>query len=92
MANRLKAVALPGLEHRTIPALEAAGVEYAAIRDERMALTERETALKSQVRTLMKKYQRTTYVSAAVEITLEPPDGEDKVKVKVLKSKATDEE
>ena len=91
MAKRAVVQALPGMEHRTIPALERAGVAYAEIRDERMALTARETALKRDVRTLMQQHQRTTYVSATVEITLDPPSGEDKVKVKVLKKKDDEE-
>ena len=92
MAKRAKAQALPGMEHRTIPALEQAGAEYAQIRDERMLLTAQEIQLKARVRGLMKKFDRKTYVSAAVEITLEPPDGEDTVKVKVRKPKDADEE
>ena len=87
MAKLAMIQALPGLEHRTIPELERAGVEYAEILDERMALTEREIELKGRVRTLMRKHKRTTYVSTSVDIALEPPDGEEKVKVKVLKPK-----
>ena len=89
MAKKEKNQALPGMEDRTIDELEEAGATYAEIRDARMKLTTQEVALKENVRKLMKKFKRKSYSSAAVEITIEPPDGEDKVVVKAKKPKVT---
>ena len=89
MAKKEKNQALPGMEDRTIDELEEAGATYAEIRDERMKLTQQEVALKENVRKLMKKHKRKSYSSAAVEITVEPPDGEDKIIVKAKKKKVT---
>ena len=87
MAKKAKTQALPGMEDRTIDELEEAGAEYAEIRDARMKLTTQEVELKGRVRRLMKKHKKTHYASAAVDIKLEPPDGDDKVSVTVKKPK-----
>lgn len=86
--KRPKAQALPGMEDRKIPALEECGAEYAEIRDARMELTEREHALKTHVRVLMKKHNRTHYKSNQWDITLIPT--EDDVKVKRVKDDELD--
>lgn len=78
---------LPGMENRGIPELEEAAIEYATIRDERIKLNEREAALKKRVREIMHAHNKTRYEHATVEISIEPPDGEEKIKVRVKKAK-----
>ena len=80
---------LPGMERPSNPTIDRAADEYVEARDERMKLTQQEVALKENVRKLMKKHKRKSYSSAAVEITVEPPDGEDKIIVKAKKKKVT---
>ena len=91
-SRRAKAQALPGMEDRAIKPLHDAAEEYAEIRDERMRLTEREIALKTKVRDLMHKFNKTRYAYDGIEIELEQPDGEEKVKVKIAKKKASDDD
>jgi hypothetical protein len=79
---------LPTMEDRRISALEEAGAEYAEIRDERIKLNQREAELKKRVRSMMHKHNKAVYESAEILIELEPPDGEEKVKVKLKKQKA----
>lgn len=87
MAKKPKAQALPGMEHRTIKELEDAGADYANIRDRRIALNKEEADLKKKVKNLMHKHDKTTYDSATILIEIEPPDGEESVKVRVKKEK-----
>ena len=84
---KAKVVDLPGMEDRAIRPLQDAALEYAAIRDERMALNECEATLKARVRDLMHQHNKTRYAYDGVEIELAPPDGEEKVKVRVAKPK-----
>lgn len=77
------------MEDRKIKALEDAGSEYADIRDQRIELNKQEAALKKRVRSLMHKHDKTTYESGDIMIELEPPDGEETVKVRVKKQKVT---
>ena len=85
MAKRPKQETLPTMEDRAIKPLQDAAHEYAEIRDERIALNQREADLKNKVRTLMHKHNKTRYAYEGVEIELLPPDGEEQVKVKVKK-------
>ncbi len=74
---------LPGMESRTIKALEDVGAAYADIRDQRMALTKEEAALKASALKLMIKHDKTIYRSASVLIRRIP--GEEDLKVRILK-------
>src|SRR5688572_14172040 len=76
---------LPGMEDRAIGPLQDAAHEYASIRDERIKLNMREVELKKKVRDLMHKNKLQRYEYHDVLIELEPPDGEEKVKVKIKK-------
>lgn len=89
MAKRAREQDLPGMEERAIKPLQNAAVEYAEIRDERMALNTRESELKKKVRNLMHEYEKTHYAYDGVEIDLEPPDGEEIVRVRIKKAKLT---
>src|SRR5215813_13445957 len=80
---------LPGLENRLLKPLENVATEYAEIRDERIALTEREVALKREALNLMRKYNKTVYRSNGVEIVVVP--GEDSVRLKLAKGSHDDE-
>jgi len=75
---------LPGTEDRAIAPLEDAAAEYAAIRDQRMALNAEEVGLKAKLLRLMKKYGKQTYHrnGIAIEIVVE----EETVKVKIKKA------
>lgn len=74
---------LPTMEDRAIKDLHKAAVAYDEKKKARMALTLEEVEAKGKVRDLMHKHKRTHYAFGGIEITLEPPDGEEKVKVKV---------
>lgn len=78
---------LPGMENRAIQPLQEAAQEYAEIRDERMALGERESTLKTKVIGLMHEHGKTRYAYDGVTITLA---AEETVKVKVKKPKQED--
>jgi hypothetical protein len=80
---RAKQTDLPGMENRMIPALQEALLEYAEIRDERMALSAKEVELKGKVLGLMHQYKKTEYDYDGVhaEIIVES----EKVKVTVPK-------
>lgn len=73
---------LPGTVN-SIQELDDLGLEYAAIRDERMELSRKEVALKDKVHQCMKAHNRKTYKYGEVEIELIP--GEEEVKVRVKK-------
>lgn len=74
---------LPTMEDRAIKDLQEAALDYDKKKKKRMALTEEEVEAKAKVRDLMHKHKRTHYAYDGIEITLEPPDGEEKVKVKI---------
>lgn len=90
MAKR-GAQALPGMEDRAIPELQDVGIRYAAARDERIRLNRQEVDLKAEIRALMKKHKKKHYEDQNVDINLEPPSGEEEVKVKVKKPKSIGE-
>jgi len=71
------------MEDRAIKELQDAALDYDKKKKKRMALTDEEVEAKATVRDLMKKHKRTHYAYDGIEITIEPPDGEEKVKVKI---------
>ena len=75
---------LPGTAN-SIKELDELGLEYAAIRDERMALTKKEVDLKGRVHQAMRDHKITTYKYGEIEIEIVP--GEEDVKVHVKKPK-----
>jgi hypothetical protein len=87
---KLRAAPLPGMEDHAIKPLDDIAAEYAEIRDDRMALTQRERAAKTLARKLMKKYDKTIYRHDGIEITIVP--GEDDVKVRVKKHEDKDDD
>jgi hypothetical protein len=82
--------ALPTMENRKIKALQDAAMDYADIRDQRVALTAQEVELKQKLIDLMHKHDRETYTYNGVTITL--VHEEESVKVKVSKPKSDEEE
>lgn len=76
---------LPGMEDRRITELHNAALEYAGVRDERMALNDREGQLKDKLIALMKKHKKEEYNCEGVRIIFEHVE-EDKLKVKVPKA------
>ena len=76
---------LPGLENREIKELNEAAQEYAAIRDERQALTLKEVALKADLLNKMHRRKMTDYVYEDIEIHVVTE--EETVKVKIKKKK-----
>ena len=76
---------LPQMEDPEIEELESAAEEYAAIRDERMALTEKEVPLKAELIELMHKHDKTSYVHAGVDVKLIVES--EKVRVRIKKDK-----
>jgi hypothetical protein len=83
MARKPKNLDLPGMEDRKLTDLHEKALEYAAVRDERMVLTKKESELKAELIPLMQKYGKDKYCIEGVEIELQP--GEPSIKVKVTK-------
>lgn len=79
---------LPGVDQE-IEELQSKAVEYAAIRDERQALTQREVDLKKDLLALMKKHKKTKYNRGGVSIEIVTE--EESVKVRIKKQKEADE-
>lgn len=73
-------------EDRKIPALHRAAMDYAAVRDERMALSVREGDLKEKLRGLMHKHEKKTYTCDGIEIVITEETVEEKIKVRVPKA------
>lgn len=92
MAKRGTTADLPGMEDRAIKDLEKAALTYDKIKKARMKLTEEEVEAKGKVRELMNKHNRKHYAYGGIEITLEPPDGIEKVKVKIKADEDADPE
>ena len=65
--------------------LEEAALNYARVRDERMAMLKRELDLKDVLHQLMKRHQKTLYRVEEMEIKIVAKD--ETVKVKLLKDK-----
>lgn len=80
---RAKQQQLPGTEDHRLEDLHSAAEAYVDVRDERMALTEKEVERRDEVRTLMLKHKKKVYHCDGVEIKI--IDGEPKIKVKVRK-------
>jgi hypothetical protein len=83
MAKKAKDQDLPGMEDRSIRALEEVASEYADIRDRRMALLQEEIELKGRAMRLMKKHGKSEYRRDGIEILIVP--GEESIKVRVKK-------
>ena len=77
---------LPGMEDRTIKALEDAALDYAEIRDERQALTLREAELKTKLIDLMHQLKKTEYQKGNISISLVVE--KEKVRVRVKKEES----
>lgn len=88
MAKVEKTKDLPGMEDRVIQDLHDAALEYDSVKKQRMKLTAEEVKKKTAVRDLMHKHKRKHYAYDGIEVTLEPPDGDDKVKVVVKSAEA----
>jgi hypothetical protein len=86
MAKRAKQSDLPGMEERHIDDLHKAALDYVAVRDVRMSLTEQEVPAKARVLEMMRKHKKDKYICEGVEIERVP--GEETVKVKVHKAAA----
>jgi hypothetical protein len=87
---RAKQEDLPGMEDRKIAELEAAALEYAEGRDERMEMTKREVELQDKLLKLMHKHNKEVYRCGDIEIKI-VPKGE-KAKVKIHKEKEGSQE
>jgi hypothetical protein len=83
--GRPRQARLPEMEDPEIEELESAAEEYASIRDERMALTEKEVPLKAELIELMHKHNKTSYVHAGVDVKLIVES--EKVRVRIKKDK-----
>lgn len=88
-AKPQKQADLPGMEDRQIAELEEKAIEYAGIRDKRMALTPQEHALQEELLGLMKKYKKTVYTHRGVKLTVVAK--EERVKVKIEDPDKADE-
>jgi hypothetical protein len=79
---------LPGVD-RKIDELQAKGIEYAGIRDERQELLAQEVKLKGELLEMMKKYklEKYTYENVTIEIVHD----DEHVRVRVKKDKAEED-
>lgn len=73
---------LPGLEDPKIEALEAKALDYAEVRDQRMALSSQEIELKKDLLDLMKAQKKEHYKRGTIEINIVHESENIKVKVK----------
>lgn len=72
---------LDGMAPPSIPDIDAAAESYADLRDQRMALLQREVAAKQSLLGLMKQHKQSTYRTAdGIDVTVESK--EETVKVK----------
>ena len=74
---------LPGMEDRQIEKLQDAALEYAEMRDARIAASASEVQSKQALLDLMHSYKKTRYTHGNVYVEI-VPEGE-KLKVKILK-------
>lgn len=79
---------LPGMDDRALGDLEQIALDYADVRDDRMALTKSESELKQQAIALLKKHHKTHYRRGGIELTLVP--GEDTLRVRVKRDDDAD--
>lgn len=79
---------LPGMEDRKLKDLHDAALEYAEIRDQRMALSAQEVELKTSLLALMHKYKKESYVYDGIEINIVHEEETVKVKVKAAEKEA----
>lgn len=84
-----KQARIPGTEPERVAAVERATADYAAVRDERMGLTEDEVKLKAKLIEVMKQHGLTTYNFDGYMVELEHID-EDNVKVKKARAAKQD--
>lgn len=85
-----KQAPLPGMEEiGEVPEIEDAALDYAAIRDERMKLTEKEVESKAALLEVMRKHKRMRYASE--DLTIERVSGKESVKVKIKKEASEQE-
>ncbi len=79
-----KQLKIPGTQPKEIKEVNAAAESYVDVRDERMALTERETEARDALVKVMKKHGLDVYVDedAAPPLVVTIIAGEDKVKVR----------
>jgi hypothetical protein len=75
---------LPGVDHRNLADIEAVALDYAEVRDRRMALTKDEAALKQQIIGLLKHHKKTTYRREGLELAIVP--GEERLRVRVTRA------
>ena len=80
-----KQATFPVMEDKRLEDLEEAAIAYAAVRDERQALTRREVDAKDILHTLMKRHEKQIYRVEEMEIKI--VSKEETVKVKILKDK-----
>ena len=83
--------ALPGMEDRAVETIETMARDYADIRDERIQLNVKESQLKSDLMTEMKRLKKDHYKRDGVEITIIHEKENLKVKVKAHEEDSDDE-
>lgn len=84
-----KAPELPGMERKTIKAIESAAEEYAELRDKRMAVLEKEVEAKARLLDVMHKHECTIYKFDDKIVEVLPTE---KVKVRKAGSKADEDD
>jgi len=82
---------LPGMEDRAVETIETMARDYADIRDERIQLNVKESQLKSDLMTEMKRLKKDHYKRDGVEITIIHEKENLKVKVKAHEEDSDDE-
>lgn len=90
-SGKKRAVQVDLIPDRGIPVLDKLAQEYAEIRDERMALTTRETDLQTALLAEMHKHNKTEYKHGSVKAWVVPSEEKVKVKVKPDEVEITEE-
>jgi hypothetical protein len=83
-----RAQRLPGVE-KGFPDLEELGLQYAVLRDKRMATLKEEVELKKKIVAAMHEHTLTNYEVEGLQMTLVP--GEEKLKVKADKDESEED-
>lgn len=82
MATKAKQARLPGVEDPAITELEDAAAEYAEIRDDRIALSQREGDTKATLLALMHKHKKKHYEHGGVSIDVVAEEETVRVRIK----------
>jgi hypothetical protein len=89
--KRPRQARLPGVDDPKIEELESLALDYAAIRDKRVALSAQELPLKNDLLAAMKREKRTHYKRDGIEINFIMEKENIKVKINKIEKEASEQ-